>query len=99
MNIKKSIIPAQKRLNFQKLSQIQIGKLYFSPTFQKVELRNSTFFQQYTHFFVGKSCGRRILLRGSLRNLHLWTPVKSITESSVIESPENHDKINTCPAS
>ena len=27
------------------LSEIENGKLYFSPTFQKVELRNLTFFQ------------------------------------------------------
>ena len=46
MNIKKCILPAQKRHNFLKLSQTQNGKLYISPTFQKVELRNSTFFQQ-----------------------------------------------------
>ena len=45
MNIKKSIIPAQNRLNFLKLSQIENGKLYSSPTFQKVELRNSTSLQ------------------------------------------------------
>ena len=43
--IKKCIIPAQNRLNFLKLSQIENGKLYSSPTFQKVESRNSTFFQ------------------------------------------------------
>ena len=48
MNIKKSIIPAQKQHNFLKLSKIQNGKLHFSPTFQKVELHNSTFFQQTT---------------------------------------------------
>ena len=49
MNIKKCILPAQKRFNFLKLSQTQNGKLYFSPMFQ-VELRNSTFFQQYILF-------------------------------------------------
>ena len=47
MNIKKCIIPAPKWPNFLKLPQTENGKLYFSPTFQKVELRNSTFFQQY----------------------------------------------------
>ena len=41
----KSIIPAPKWHNFLKLSQTENGKPNFSPTFQKVELRNSTFFQ------------------------------------------------------
>ena len=43
----KSIIPPGKWLNFLKLPQTKNGKLYFSPTFQKVELRNSTFFQLF----------------------------------------------------
>ena len=30
-----------------KVPQIENGKPNFSPTFQKVELRNSTFFQQF----------------------------------------------------
>ena len=46
MNIKKCIIPGPKLPNFQKLPQTKNGKLYLSPTFQKVELRNSTFFQK-----------------------------------------------------
>ena len=45
MNIKKCIIPPGKWLNFLKLPQTENEKLYFSPKFQKVELRNSTFFQ------------------------------------------------------
>ena len=44
MNIKKCILPAQKLPNFLKLPQTENGKLNFSPTFQKIELRNSTFF-------------------------------------------------------
>ena len=45
MNIKKCIIPPSKWLNFRKLPQTKNGKLYFSPLLQKVDLRNSTFFQ------------------------------------------------------
>ena len=48
VNFKKCIIPAQKWHNFQKLSQIESGKLYFSPMFQKVKLHNLTFFQLIT---------------------------------------------------
>ena len=48
MNIKKCILPAQKLHNFQKLPKIEIGELYFSPMYQKVELHNSTFFQLIT---------------------------------------------------
>ena len=45
MNIKKCIIPPPKPHDLLKCPQTENGKLYFSPTFQKVELRNSTFFQ------------------------------------------------------
>ena len=45
MNIKKCLLPAPKIPNFLKLPQTKNGKLYFSPIFQKGELRNSTFFQ------------------------------------------------------
>ena len=45
VSIQKCIIPAQKLHNLRKLPQTKNGKLYFSRTFQKVELRNSTFFQ------------------------------------------------------
>ena len=74
MNIKKCILPAQKRHNFQKLSQTQNGKLCFSPTFQKVELRNSTFFQltQFHHFFSNH------------RSSHTIHPNTPVAPSSVI---------------
>ena len=39
MNIKKYIIPSVKRHNLLKLPHIENGKLYFSPLFQKFELR------------------------------------------------------------
>ena len=42
--------PSPKLHNFQKLPQTENGKLYFSLTFQKVELRNSTFFK--LHFML-----------------------------------------------
>ena len=73
MNIKKCIIPAPKRLNFLKLSQIQNGKLYFSPTFQKVELRNSTFFQLLPlpiRARLGQPCIRPcFFLKGHIMNI------------------------------
>ena len=68
MNIKKCIIPAPKRHNFQKLSQIQNRKLYFSPTFQKVELRNSTFFQLLSQKQSALKFKRRHLKQFQLRH-------------------------------
>ena len=50
VKFKKSIIPAQKRHYLLKLPHIKNGKLYFSPSFPKVELCNSTFFQQCNMF-------------------------------------------------
>ena len=61
MNIKKCIIPPVKWLNFQKLPQTKNRKLYFSPTFQKVELCNSTFFQQ-TNFDGALDLNKNALL-------------------------------------
>ena len=55
----KSIIPALKSLNFLKLPQIKNRKLYFSLTFQKVELRDSTFFQLYSCWLC-QSCQARV---------------------------------------
>merc|ERR1712105_93865 len=37
--------PSQKMAQLSQIPQIENGKPDFSPTFQKVELRNSTFFQ------------------------------------------------------
>ena len=37
--------PSQEMAQLPKVPQIENGKPDFSPTFQKVELRNSTFFQ------------------------------------------------------
>ena len=37
--------PRQEMAQLPKVPQIENGKPDFSPTFQKVELRNSTFFQ------------------------------------------------------
>merc|ERR1712105_48213 len=39
--------PSQEMAQLSQIPQIENGKPDFSPTFQKVELRNSTFFQQY----------------------------------------------------
>ena len=53
MSIQKCIIPAQKLHNFQKLPQTKNGKLYFPLTFQKVELRNSTFSNEGLIYILG----------------------------------------------
>ena len=37
--------PSQEMAQLPQIPQIENGKPNFSPTFQKVELRNSTFFQ------------------------------------------------------
>ena len=43
--------PRQEMAQLSQVPQIENGKPDFSPTFQKVELRNSTFFQ-LTNLFV-----------------------------------------------
>ena len=40
--------PRQEMAQLPQIPQIKNGKPDFSPTFQKVELRNSTFFQQHS---------------------------------------------------
>merc|ERR1711911_116531 len=46
--------PRQEMAQLSQIPQIKNGKPDFSPTFQKVELRNSTFFQstKIKHFHV-----------------------------------------------
>ena len=40
--------PCQEMAQLSQIPQIENGKPDFSPTFQKVELRNSTFFQLFS---------------------------------------------------
>ena len=79
MNIKKRLLPAQKRHNFLKLSRTQNGKLYFSPTFQKVELRNSTFFQWTNQMIKASfSCGHAVqssIVNARVINGDIWVIV------------------------
>ena len=90
MNVKKYIIQGPKLPNFQKLPQTKNGKLYFSPTFQKVELRNSTFFQQtFTYPFI------RFIINSfvhtySLINL-MWNCSKDISNTAVIIKGKVYD--------
>ena len=54
---KKMYHPSQEMAQLPQVPQIKNGKPDFSPTFQKVELHNSTFFQLisrliFGHFFV-----------------------------------------------
>ena len=53
--------PMQEMAQLPKVPQIENGKPNFSSTFQKVELRNLTFFQLLLFCFFGFTASAKIL--------------------------------------
>ena len=65
--------PSQEMAQLSQVPQIENGKPDFSPTFQKVELRNSTFFQPLFTYLMLKN-------KNKPRNLILhWWETETIT--------------------